>query len=65
VLVDLTGQKRPKGSQRYGELYCSLGNHSTAAYEAMESEIKKRATLSFVEKSNGTGLTIRYVLPRG
>jgi hypothetical protein len=52
-----------------GELHCSLGdffgaNHqSTACCEAMEAEMKLGDVL-IVEKSNGYGLTIRYMLPR-
>ena len=51
------------------ELHCSLGdflgaNHqSTACCEVMESEMKLGDVL-VVEKSNGYGLTIRYLLPR-
>jgi hypothetical protein len=52
-----------------GELHCSLGDfpgvnhHSAACCEAMESEMKTGDIL-VVEKSNGWGLTIRYMLPR-
>jgi hypothetical protein len=51
------------------ELHCSLGdfpgaNHqSTACCDAMESQMKTGDIL-VVEKSNGYGLTIRYLLPR-
>jgi hypothetical protein len=52
-----------------GELHCSLGdfpgaNHqSTACCEVMEGEMKAGDVL-VVDKSNGWGLTIRYMLPR-
>jgi hypothetical protein len=51
------------------ELHCSLGdfpgaNHQSAACcDAMESQMKAGDRL-LVEKSNGYGLTIRYMLPR-
>ena len=52
-----------------GELHCSLGDfpganyHSTACCDAMESEMKA-GDVCVVDKSNGYGLTIRYLLPR-
>jgi hypothetical protein len=51
------------------ELHSSLGDfpganhHSTACCEAMEGEMKT-GDIIVVEKSNGFGLTIRYLLPR-
>jgi hypothetical protein len=51
------------------ELHCSLGDfpgadhQSTACCEVMEGEMKAYDVL-VVEKSNGYGLTIRYMLPR-
>ena len=51
------------------ELHCSLGDfpganyHSTACCDVMESEMKA-GDVCVVDKSNGYGLTIRYLLPR-
>jgi hypothetical protein len=51
------------------ELHCSLSDfpgtnhHSTDCCEAMESEMKA-GDVCVVDKSNGWGLTIRYLLPR-
>lgn len=52
-----------------GELHCSLrdfigsDHHSSSCCDAMEAEMKA-GDICVVEKSNGAGLTIRYLLPR-
>jgi hypothetical protein len=52
-----------------GELYRSLGGYPgsrhgmTNCCDAMEAEIKQGDTL-LLERSNGAGMTVRYLLPR-
>jgi len=53
-----------------GELHRSLGQYLGSAHglpsccEAMQAEIKPSDIL-LVEKTNGAGMTVRYLLPRG
>ena len=53
-----------------GELHPSLGGHLGSAHgmpsccEAMQAEIQPGDIL-LVEKANGAGMTVRYLLPRG
>jgi hypothetical protein len=52
-----------------GELYRSLGGYPGSTHgmpnccDAMEDEMKSGDTLIF-ERSNGVGMTVRYLLPR-
>jgi hypothetical protein len=52
-----------------GELYRSLGGYPGSSHgmpnchEAMEAEMKSGDTL-ILERSNGAGMTVRYLLPR-
>jgi hypothetical protein len=52
-----------------GELYRSLGGYPGSlhgmsnCFDAMEDEMKPGDTL-VLEKSNGAGMTVRYLLPR-
>jgi hypothetical protein len=52
-----------------GELYRSLGGYPGSEHgmpnccEAMEDEMKSGDTL-LLERSNGAGMTVRYLLPR-
>jgi hypothetical protein len=52
-----------------GELYRSLGGYPGAAHgmpfccDAMEAEMKLGDVL-LIERANGAGMTVRYLLPR-